>query len=184
MLLRKILNLSYKIKKFIAFYSCHRRFVISALLIIAMFTLTGSTKDYKTKSFYIDINSDKKAVLNNSLTVLKEHFFLITDFKEKDAHITAKREADSSVTKELWYRIVGTIDHEIVLNFDITEADKAVRLSMKPSLQHRQHGFILPLFRSPPKEAKVKEFPLKEAAPIFKEIREILNEIKNKSESK
>jgi hypothetical protein len=180
---RRILNLFYKIKKFGKFYYSHRKFIISTLLAISMFVLTGSADD-GTKSFYIDINSDKKTVLNNSLTILKEHFFLITDFKEKDAHITAKREADSSVTKELWYRIVGTIDHEIVLNFDISEIDKAVRLFMKPTLQHRQHGFILPLLHSPPKEAKVKEFPLKEDTPIFKEIREILSEIKNKSESK
>ncbi|MBM3252677.1 MAG: hypothetical protein FJZ16_00295 [Candidatus Omnitrophica bacterium] len=156
-----LLKFSYNLIKVIA----------GIIFIISILGTTKGTKETKIQSFCIEIKSVRKTVFNNSSAVLKEYYFLITDSKEKEMHITARRELDAFVLKELWYRIVGTIDHGIVLDIEIKEINKMIILTLIPSFQYKKHGRLI----------RITNFKNK---PIFREIQEILTNIKEKSEVK
>lgn len=155
------------------FYPIKNKTIFAVLMGISVLSILGpAAKEKGAKdTFYIQLKSDKKTLFDNLSTVLKTHHFLITDSKQKELKLIAKREPDSFVLKELWYRIIGTIDHEIVLDFEITEENKTINLFVKPSMQYKRHG-------------KIVKVQIGEKHPVFKEIKEILTETKNKSEAK
>ncbi len=155
------------------FYRITKKTIFAVLIGVSVLGILGSAGKEKDTagSFYIQIKCDKKTLYDNLSAVLKAHYFLISDSNQKELKLIAKREPDPFVLKELWYRIVGTIDHEIVLEFEVTEENKIINLFVKPSMQYKRHSKIV----------KVK---IREKHPVFKEIKEILTETKNKSETK
>ncbi len=161
----------------------HRKVVRIILVIFIALSFAGAV-EASNKTFYIEIKSDKDTVLKNALSIVKEHYFIVSTYHKGDGKLTAKREVDTAMVKELWFRIVGSIDHELVLDCEVIEKDKIVNFSLTPSIQYTRNTFFLPIFKSPPKDIEPTKLPLKEGTPTFSEVQEILVEVKNKSESK
>lgn len=123
----------------------------------------------KTDVTLISIASQKDNVFSYAMQILREAGFSVIFSNRTSGIITASKPISLSLWKELWADATASIDHKLVVSFDIKDNDTLSELQVSAFKEYSQKD-------------KVVKLPVNKGSTYYNELVDIATKIKERSE--